>query len=257
MVPLPLVINLLFLQRRIFYDFVVVSNTLSINSHTLSDVVENFSEVVRLRSEFATSLLHHITQQELSVSDLQAELKARDPSGTGFIEVDDLRDVLSKFGFRVTRFRFNGVVKLLFELEGTTVAYSHVVRLVLMARNENLLDTTLHPQQQQHPLLRPSVMMYDDLGQSSMRSQSSYNIFNSTRQFPMMGEPSMDESCPVDFINVSIRSVALPQISNRGAIAPAHQGNIPRPSVSSQALHDMFNLERLSDSRARTKAVRL
>ncbi|GMF22314.1 unnamed protein product [Phytophthora fragariaefolia] len=49
MVPLPLVINLLFLQRRIFYDFVVVSNTLSINSHTLSDVVENFSEVVRLR----------------------------------------------------------------------------------------------------------------------------------------------------------------------------------------------------------------
>ncbi|KAE9262963.1 hypothetical protein PF001_g31865, partial [Phytophthora fragariae] len=138
MVPLPLVINSLFLQRRIFYDFVIVSSTLRIDSHTLSDVVENFSEVVRLRSEFATSLLHHMTQQELAISDLQAELNARDASGSGFIEVDDLREVLSKFGFRLTRFRFNSVVKLLFELEGTTVAYSNVVRLVLMAQNDSL-----------------------------------------------------------------------------------------------------------------------
>ncbi|KAE8907643.1 hypothetical protein PF003_g8635 [Phytophthora fragariae] len=256
MVPLPLVINSLFLQRRIFYDFVIVSSTLRIDSHTLSDVVENFSEVVRLRSEFATSLLHHMTQQELAISDLQAELNARDTSGSGFIEVDDLREVLSKFGFRLTRFRFNSVVKLLFELEGTTVAYSNVVRLVLMAQNDSLFETT-SVRQQQHPLLRPSVIMYDDLSQSSMRSQSNYNIFNSTRQLPVMAEPNMGESCPADFVSVSIRSMALPQISHRGADAPGQQTNMRRPSVSSQALHDMFNLQRLSDSHVRPNIMRL
>uniref|UniRef100_H3H6E2 Uncharacterized protein n=1 Tax=Phytophthora ramorum TaxID=164328 RepID=H3H6E2_PHYRM len=45
MVPLPLVVNAVFLQRHIFYDFVIVSNILRIDSHTLCDVVENFSEV--------------------------------------------------------------------------------------------------------------------------------------------------------------------------------------------------------------------
>ncbi|KAK1932065.1 hypothetical protein P3T76_012565 [Phytophthora citrophthora] len=256
MVPLPLVINAVILQRHIFYDFVIVSNTLRINSHTLSDVVENFSEVVRLRSEFATTLLGHITQQELAITDLQAELKARDRTSSGFIDVDDLREVLSKFGFRVTRFRFNSVVKLLFELEGTTVAYAHVVRLVLMAQNENLYETmSVH---QPHPLLRPSVMMCDDLGQSSMRSQSNYNIFNSTRQVPVMAPPSMDEPSPSDFVSVAMSSNILPQFSHRGANANGNPHlNIPRPSVSSQALHDIFNLQRLSNSHAHSGIVRL
>ncbi|OWZ22862.1 hypothetical protein PHMEG_0002354 [Phytophthora megakarya] len=251
MVPFPLVVNAVFLQRHIFYDFVIVSNTLRIDSHTLSDVVENFSEVVRLRSEFATSLLHHITQQELTIADLQAELKARDRTNIGYIDVDDLREVLSKFGFRLTRFRFNSVVKLLFELDGTTVAYAQVVRLVLMAQNDNLFETM--SVNQPHPMLRPSVMMYDDLGQSSMRSQSNYNIFNSARAVPVMCAPSMDDPSPSDFVSVAVSSVVLPQISRRGTNPP----NAPRPSVSSQALHDMFNLQRLSDSHMQSTVVRL
>ncbi|KAH7477289.1 hypothetical protein PRIC1_001307 [Phytophthora ramorum] len=247
MVPLPLVVNAVFLQRHIFYDFVIVSNILRIDSHTLCDVVENFSEVVRLRSEFATTLLQHLTQQELAISDLQTELKARDTTNTGFIEVDDLRDVLSKFGFRLTRFRFNSVVKLLFELHDTSVAYAHVIRLVLMAQNENLFyETTSVPYQQPHPLLRPSVMMYDDLGQSSMRSQSNYNIFNSTRQMPVLAQPCMEaEPCADDFVTIAMGSAVLPLIPQGSINQAASQ---VRPSVSSQALHDMFNLQRLSDA---------
>ncbi|KAE8957013.1 hypothetical protein PF011_g31290 [Phytophthora fragariae] len=125
-----------------------------------------------------------------------------------------------------------------------------------MAQNDSLFETT-SVRQQQHPLLRPSVIMYDDLSQSSMRSQSNYNIFNSTRQLPVMAEPNMGESCPADFVSVSIRSMALPQISHRGADAPGQQTNMRRPSVSSQALHDMFNLQRLSDSHVRPNIMRL
>ncbi|KAI9996922.1 hypothetical protein PInf_000189 [Phytophthora infestans] len=251
MVPLPLVLNAVILQRHIFYDFVVVSNTLRIDSHTLSDVVENFSEVVHIRSEFATTLLNHIVQQELTIVDLQAELKARDRTSSDFIDVDDLREVLSKFGFRLTRYHFNSVVKLLFELEGTTVAYSHVVRLVVMAQNENLFETMSVRHQQPHPLLRPSVMMYDDLGQSSMRSQSNYNIFNSTRQVPVMVPPNTDEPNASDFVTITVSSNMLPQISNRGRGI-----SMERPSVGSQALYDMFNLHRLSESRVQSTVCR-
>lgn len=221
LVPLPLVLNALFFQRHIFYDFVIVSSTLRIDSHTLGDVVENFSEVVRLRSGFATLLLQHLTQQELSISDLQAELKARDATGSGFIEVDDLRCVHAKFGFRLTRFRFNSVVKLLFELQGTTFSYGQVIRLVAMAVTENFVGNASVGQHPAHPLLRPSVMMYDNTGQASVLSQSNYSFFASTRQLPMLAQPSMGaEPSPDDIVSGPVNSFVLPSISQRGVLNP-------------------------------------
>ncbi|KAL3672238.1 hypothetical protein V7S43_002899 [Phytophthora oleae] len=254
LVPLPLALNALFFQRHIFYDFVVVSSTLGIDSHTLSDVVENFSETVRLRSEFAASLHQLLVQQELTVEDLQAELKAQDTNGTGAIEVDDLRSVLAKFGFRLTRYRFNSVVKLLFELEGTTVVFAQAIRLVVMAQNENLVENAPVPA---HPLLRPSVMMYDNEGQPSVLSQSNYNLHASTRQLPLLTQSRVGaEPCPDDFVSVPMSSFILPPISQR-RVRPTQQSAMVRPSVSSHALHDMFNLHGFSESRARPNNMQL
>ncbi|KAG2789230.1 hypothetical protein PC116_g12592 [Phytophthora cactorum] len=249
LVPLPLVLNALFFQRHIFYDFVVVSSTLRIDSHTLSDVVENFRETIQLRSEFATSLHQHMTQHELTIEDLQEELKARDATGTGFIEVDDLRSVLGKFGFRLTRYRFNSVVKLLFELQDTMVSYAQVVRLVVMAQSENLVETLPVTQHGAHPLLRPSVMVYDNEGQPSVLSQSNYNLYASTRQLPLLAQSNVGaEPSPDDFVGGAVNSFVLPPISQRG-VNPNAQSAMARPSVSSQALHDMFNLHGLSVAR--------
>jgi hypothetical protein len=261
LVPLPLVLNAFFFQRHIFYDFVIVSSAIVIDSHTLSDVVENFSDVVHLRSEFAASLSQHLAQKELTVADLQAELKARDAKGSGLIEVDDLRSVLSKFGFRLTRFRFNSVIKLLFELEGTTVAYAQVARLVVMAQSENLVESTAASYQPSHPLLRPSVVTYDHEGQHSVLSQSSYNLYGSARQIPLLAQPSVGaEPCQDDFVNIPMSHFVLPPLSQRGNNLNAtqtQQSALPRPSVSSQAFHDMFNLSRLSDARLRAHTTHL
>ncbi|KAF4039939.1 hypothetical protein GN244_ATG07885 [Phytophthora infestans] len=247
LVPLPLALNALYFQRHIFYDFVVVSSTLRIDSHTLSDVVENFREIVQLRSEFATSLHQHMTQHELTVEDLQEELKARDATGSGYIEVHDLRSVLGKFGFRLTRYRFNSVAKLLFELEGTMVSYAQVVRLVVMAQSENFVETLPVTQHGAHPLLRPSVMMYDHEGQPSVLSQSNYELHASTRQLPLLAESKGAEPRPDDFVGGAGSSFVLHPISHRG-INPSAQSAMARPSVSSQALHDMFNLHGLPDA---------
>ncbi|KAG6619978.1 Ufm1-specific protease [Phytophthora cinnamomi] len=255
LVPLPLVLNALFFQRHIFYDFVIVSSTLRIDSQTLSSVVETFSEVVRLRSEFAASLHQHLNHQELTIADLREELKARDVTGSGLIEADELRSVLGKFGFRLTRFRFNSVVKMLFETEGTSVAYSQVVRLVAMAENEYLVENGQAAEYPAHPLLRPSVLVYDSVGQTSVLSQSNYNLYASTRRLQQAQSSMREEPLSDHFINVPAGSFVLPPVSQCGVNPNAtavQQPVMPRPSVSSQALHDMFNLERLSDSRARS-----
>ncbi|CAH0482163.1 unnamed protein product [Peronospora belbahrii] len=249
LVPLPLVLNAFFFQRHIFYDFVIVSSMLRIDSHTLSDVVENFSEVVRLRSEFASSLLHQIAQQELSISDLHAELQLHDAVGSGFIEIDDLRSVLAKFGFCLTRFRFNSVVKLLFDLEGTSVSYRQVVRLVAMAENEDAPVSGGPP----HPLLRQSVTGFDGARQPSTLSQSNYSFFTSSRSLPMLTERGLEmDPISVEPMEVPTNVFVLPTRTQGGTTsndAAAQRPVMARPSYSSQALHGMFNLRRLSDSR--------
>ncbi|KAI9922603.1 hypothetical protein PsorP6_001858 [Peronosclerospora sorghi] len=256
LVPLPLVLNAVFFQRHIFYDFVIVSCTLRIESHTLSDVVENFSEVVRLRSEFASMLLQHMTQQELSPSDLQDELEALDPTGSGVLTVDELRTVLSKFGFHVTRFRFNSVVKLLFELEGTNVSYHQVLCLVAMAQQDHGAALT---QSMCHPLLRPSTAILDAGRRTSNFSQANYALYASTRPVPAPGQPHSGMAADhqlhglVDLHSpnsdpTSYDFLDVPPMSSQGP----HASQVAATGrYSSQAVHEMFNLQRASEARAR------
>ncbi|ETL82483.1 hypothetical protein L917_17355 [Phytophthora nicotianae] len=118
-----------------------------------------------------------------------------------------------------------------------------------MAQSENLVETLPVTQHPAHPLLRPSVMVYDHEGQPSMLSQSNYNLYASTRQLPMLAESSVGaEPKPDDFVKSAVSSFALHPISQRG-VNPNTQSAIVRPSVSSQALHDMFNLHGLPDAR--------
>ncbi|KAG2828730.1 hypothetical protein PC111_g8057 [Phytophthora cactorum] len=57
------------------------------------------SEVVRLRSEFVTTLLNHIIQQELAVSDLQDELKTRDQTSSGLSKWTTINGNFNKVRF--------------------------------------------------------------------------------------------------------------------------------------------------------------
>ncbi|CAI5737484.1 unnamed protein product [Peronospora destructor] len=222
LVPLPLLLNALFFQRRIFYDFVIVSSTLRINSHTLSEVVENFSE---------------------------EELQTYDTTGSGLIEIDDLRSVLAKFGFRLTHFRFNSVVKLLFELEGTAVTYEQVVGLVAMVESENENEVAILSERPSHPLLRPSVMVFEHAAHASALSQSDYSLFASVRSL----QSNMGVECNFD---KSVRSSFIPPIVSQQETVNQNAGDnqqpvVVRPSFSSLALHSMFNLQSISSARER------
>ncbi|KAG7376282.1 hypothetical protein PHYBOEH_001639, partial [Phytophthora boehmeriae] len=143
MVPLPLALNTLILQQKIFRHFVMTCSILRVDSSTLGEVVANFSEIVELRSEFASSLVQCLKEGEFTIVDLRTELREHDLRGTGLIDVDKLRSVLAMFGFRLTRFRFNSVVNLLFDLEGTKVEYGQLLRLVILAQEDRSNETSV------------------------------------------------------------------------------------------------------------------
>ncbi|RLN53974.1 hypothetical protein BBJ29_004897 [Phytophthora kernoviae] len=121
LIPLPLVLNTFVLQQPIFRYFVIIGSILHLDASTLGEVVQYFNEIIELRSEFATSLLQCFKEGGQVIGNLEMAIQKHDPKKSGLVEVDTIRSVLAMFGFRLTRFRFNSVVKILFELEGTKV----------------------------------------------------------------------------------------------------------------------------------------
>lgn len=230
--------------------------------------MNHFSEIVELRSEFAATLLERLRQEDCSVLDLRAELDAYDPHKTGMIDVDQLRYILSAFGYRLTRFRFNSVAMLLFELSGTKVEYGQLLRLLMVCQAESPRVSAQGNQRRQHPLLRQSIMSFNDNARS-FRSDRMTTL--SAQQRPLLARTSMgSDTRASDF--VVLTTPTLPPMSRRSINAASDpQANMkqsngvrPRnpvldrshshqfPSSTSRTLHDMFNIQRASDSRIQT-----
>ncbi|GAB9472747.1 hypothetical protein Gpo141_00009919 [Globisporangium polare] len=140
LVPLPLLLNTLVLQPRIFRSFMIVCSIFRVHTSTLTEVIAHFSETVELRSEFATSLSQSLKHASRTAADLQRELAAKDPSDTGLIEVEKLRLVLRTCGLELSHSRFNSVAKMLFKMtKGTKIEYVQVLRLLSLANQQDVL----------------------------------------------------------------------------------------------------------------------
>ncbi|GMF21173.1 unnamed protein product [Phytophthora lilii] len=266
MVPLPLILNTFVLQQRMFRYFVIVCSILRVDSNTLGEVVNHFSEIVELRSEFATSLFECLKERDYSLIDLRTELHAYDPRQTGMIDVDKLRTVLAAFGFRLTRFRFNSVAMMLFELNGTRVEYGQLLRLLMLSQHEHSTESGQATQRRQHPLLQRSMTSFDEAGRGSQHANR-LTALATGRQVPLLAQPSLgSEPRPSDFVNVSssalppMRRISVSAASESQSNSKTENGNRQRPPIldrsythqfagsSSRALHDMFNIRRASDS---------
>ncbi|EGZ24473.1 hypothetical protein PHYSODRAFT_554633 [Phytophthora sojae] len=272
LVPLPLILNTFVFQQRMFRHFVIVCSVLRVDSNTLGEVVNHFSEIVEMRTEFGSSLLECLKEGDYTIVDLRRELHAYDPKQTGLIDVDTLRYVLASFGFRLTRFRFNSVAMMLFELNGTRVEYGQLFRLLMLAQNEHQSELAGSQVRRQHPLLQRSQTSLDDGGRGSLRANH-VAAPTTGRQVPLLSQPSLgSEPRPSDFVNVShgpgglppMRPVSVSAASDTNANVKTENGTRPRPPMlersythqfagsSSRALHDMFNIRRVSASQSDT-----
>lgn len=135
--PVPFVANMLFFQSRILRNFVLVACVSRVDDAALGDVIDHFTETVKLRAELVAKVSAYLETHELAVADLDAAFAALDPDGTGILELEDVRRVLQRFGFALSYFRFNSVAALLFRLRGTGVEYAQVAQLLHFARRNS------------------------------------------------------------------------------------------------------------------------
>ncbi|CAH0482172.1 unnamed protein product [Peronospora belbahrii] len=259
-VPLPLFLNTFVFQQQMFRYFVTVCSILRVDAHTLGEVVNHFSEIVELRSEFASSLLECLKEGGYTVMDLRCELNAYDPRQTGMIDIDNLRVVLTAFGYRLTRFRFNTVAMMLFELDGTRVEYSQLLRLLMLGQHDTPNESGPVSERRQHRLLQRSGTILEDCEQPRSRTNRAASL--ALRQVPLMPRPSVtSEPSSSDFVNMSTPGFRRISIAGTSEASTNPKAEITRQALmldrgytcqfggsSSRVLHDMFNIHRESES---------
>ncbi|CAI5737511.1 unnamed protein product [Peronospora destructor] len=239
LIPLPLAVNAFFLQKGIFRDFVLISSIVRIDVTVLGEVVSHFSEIVELRSEFANVLIQCLKESGCSIAELDKVLQSHDLGHTGFIDINKLRTVLASFGFltRLTRFKFNSVVSLLLELQGTSVEYAQLIQLVTLVQQEHCIENGFQ---------KPMASVED---QNGMRL-SRFNSFASTRHLPLLTQshvgPEADSSDNGSASDPSLRRLPTTGSSIDGNVVrrtPLERGYSSLLS-SARVLHGVYNLRR-------------
>lgn len=137
-IPLPLVINVVAFQPRILRNFILVSSIVRVDDTALGDVIDHFTETIQLRAGFADTVHSHLESTNQTTVDIQKEFEFLDEEKSGLLDVEDVRLVLTHFGFTLSFFRFNSVAKLLFDLNGMQIEYAQVIKLLDVGNNEEI-----------------------------------------------------------------------------------------------------------------------
>ncbi|TMW60944.1 hypothetical protein Poli38472_000986 [Pythium oligandrum] len=137
-IPLPLIVNMLVFQPRVLRNFILVSSIHRVDDTAMGDVIDHFTETIELRAEFVQCVNDHLVQSGQTLEDIRLEFAELDAKKTGMVDVDDVRLVLSNYGFNLSFFRFHTVAKLLFQVHGTQVEYNQVLCLLSLGQKEEV-----------------------------------------------------------------------------------------------------------------------
>ncbi|CAH0516004.1 unnamed protein product [Peronospora belbahrii] len=244
-IPLPLIMNAFVFQKCIFRDFVLVSTIIRMDASVLGEVVNHFSEIVELRSEFATVLLQCMKEHRRSIAGLEKALKSQDLRHTGLIDVNKLRTVLASFGFRLTRFKFSSVIKLMFDLRGTSVEYAQLIQLVSLMQQEFGMADDIPGQTFG---MQRTVTSCEDLDGLRLNRQPTLPV---SRRFPLLAQSSRGpEPGPNDFVCANSPSLRQLQIGDGMEDTSSRRSVVERGYAalltSSRALHSLYTLRKMS-----------
>ncbi|KAL4156156.1 hypothetical protein PRNP1_005188 [Phytophthora ramorum] len=217
-----------------------ITHMTDVDGITLSEVVNHFREIVELRSEFAVLLWESMQARKLSIGDLQAELKAHDPSRSGAVGMENLRVVLRVCGLRLSSYRFNSVARLLFELKDMRIEYNQLIMLVTLAQSEALVDCTGTSETMvvhHHPLLLQSALSEEEEQGHAIIRENSYLPPRPLLGAPMNTTPTVLSDDFTGARTEAVHSTPLPTRPQLKRSDSKFQG------MSSSTLRDLFHIE--------------
>ncbi|KAL3672253.1 hypothetical protein V7S43_002913 [Phytophthora oleae] len=254
-VPLPMLLNTLVLQQFIFRDFTLVCTVLRLDANALGDVTNHFVETVELQSQFAASVLQCLKDGGLTIGYLETVVRSHDLNSSGLVDIDSLRVIMASVGFSLTQFRFQSVIKLLFDLKGAKVSYIQLFHLLLLVQQ----DTDGGERRSGFPEFQRRSASFDD---KAISNSISANDLSSLQQFALLAQSSVaSDLASSDFSFLRTVSPTLRRVSMSGQSRqqpPSKVDDQMRRSMmqrsytnqftgsTSRVLHYMYNLRQLA-----------
>ncbi|KAF0695956.1 Aste57867_13263 [Aphanomyces stellatus] len=119
-----LVVNMLVLAPRLVRQLALVNATVRVNPHELKAVVEHFSDVLDMQTKMADAVAEYCDAHDKDLTDMRRDVEAADGAGSGLVDIEVLRHVIKKYGFKFSKTKFQTFVRLQFSTRGRNVPYN-------------------------------------------------------------------------------------------------------------------------------------
>jgi len=128
---LPLLVNTIVLGPKIVRQFSLVNGTWRVERKKLSGVIEHFIEVQEIKTSMIAQIYLYMRSNEKSLQDINILFTADDSYKNGFIGIDNLRQLLlHEFKFKISRHKFNTLVRLQFRTRIGNVNCTDFLKLI-------------------------------------------------------------------------------------------------------------------------------
>ncbi|CAK4261165.1 unnamed protein product [Aphanomyces euteiches] len=125
-----LIVNMVYFAPRLVRQLALVNATVRVNPNELKTVIEHFADVLEMQTEMAEAINEYCDANDKDAKELEQDMVALDPQGTGYIEGEDLRNIIIRYGFKFSANKFQTFVRLQFKTRGTKVPYADFCRIL-------------------------------------------------------------------------------------------------------------------------------
>ncbi|OQR95365.1 hypothetical protein THRCLA_07936 [Thraustotheca clavata] len=130
---IPLLINSFWLAPLVVHKFAILDATWDIDPFVLAAVLDHIRDVEELNVSMVKEIREHLADTEKDVDVILKEMElidTKDGNKDGYIEIDSLRRILTKYGFKLSRHKFHTLVLLKYQTKGTTVKFEDILHVI-------------------------------------------------------------------------------------------------------------------------------
>ncbi|ETW02755.1 hypothetical protein H310_05254 [Aphanomyces invadans] len=161
-----LVFNMMFFAPRLVRQLALVNATVRINPNELKAVIEHYSDVLEMQGKMAEAIAAFCDANLKDMSDFEADVMALDADQTQVVEVEALRSLIKRYGFRFSKNKFQTFVRLQFHTRGTKVPYVEfttlLASLLRQIQRDDVERGSSDDDDVMHPDLHHSNQLHDE-----------------------------------------------------------------------------------------------
>ncbi|CCI42677.1 Ev4771 [Albugo candida] len=142
LVPLPVCLNMLIMQPRIFQGLILLSSIVNIRMDAFVEIISEFKQVTKGRSDFIEELYKKLLLGGKDLTQLHIAFVEKELENSGHITLENFWIITTHFGLEYSECRLKSMIETLFPVLRNEIWYTQIERLLsLYERTQHYANT--------------------------------------------------------------------------------------------------------------------